>query len=161
MSDIASRHPRSRSGPLQGLQATPKLGPYRALRGFGRIFGKQEVEPRAPATTRDCTRPITRGKTRNERYVCTSRGLLATNLRLLPRRLQLPVALRVDLLLPPSQHVLRRDVAGGAVQPDVVVVVNVALHQTPRIIERQRRPWPDALPSERLATVRSSRSIAG
>ena len=37
--------------------------------------------------------------------------MLATNLPLPPRRLQLPVALRVDLLLPPSQHVLRCDVA--------------------------------------------------
>ena len=38
-----------------------------------------------------------------------SRSLLATNLSLLPCLLQLPVALRVDLVLPPSQHVLRRD----------------------------------------------------
>jgi hypothetical protein len=43
--------------------------------------------------------------------ICTSSGSLATNLPLLPHRLQLPVALRVDLLLPPRQHVLRRDVA--------------------------------------------------
>jgi hypothetical protein len=52
-----------------------------------------------------------------------SSGLLATNLPLLSRRLQLQVAIRVDFLLPPREHVLRRDVARGAVQPDVVVVV--------------------------------------
>jgi hypothetical protein len=54
--------------------------------------------------------------------ICESGGLPATNLPLLPRRLQLPVVLRVDLLLPPCQHVLRRDVACGAVQADVIVV---------------------------------------
>jgi hypothetical protein len=50
----------------------------------------------------------------------TSGGLLAATLALPPRRLQLPVALRVDRLLPPSEHVLRRDVADGAVQSDVL-----------------------------------------
>jgi hypothetical protein len=60
--------------------------------------------------------------------------LLATNLPLLPRRLQLPVALSMDLLLPPSQHVLRRDVACGAVQPDVVVTLDVTLRQSPRSV---------------------------
>ncbi len=52
---------------------------------------------------------------------------------------------RVDLLLPPRQHVLRRDIADGAVQADAVVVIHVALDQTPRIVERQRRSGPDAL----------------
>jgi hypothetical protein len=42
----------------------------------------------------------------------------------------------VDLLLPPSQHVFRRDVARGAVQAEVVVVVHVSAYQTPGIIER-------------------------
>jgi hypothetical protein len=56
-----------------------------------------------------------------------------------PDCLQLPVALRVDLLAPLRQHVLWGDVARGAFQADVVVVVNVTLCQTPRIIERQRR----------------------
>src|SRR6516164_8510387 len=69
---------------------------------------------------------------------------------LLPRRHQLPVALRVDLLLPSRQHVLRSDVARGAVQADVVVVVHVSAYQTPCIIERQWRSRPDALPSERF-----------
>src|SRR5258708_3449786 len=64
--------------------------------------------------------------------------------------LQLPVPFHVDLLLPPRQHVLRRDVARGAVQSDVVVAVHVNLHKTPRVIERQRRSWSDALPFERF-----------
>ena len=68
--------------------------------------------------------------------ICESGSLLATNLPLLPRRLQLPVALRMDLLPPPRQHVLRRDVARGAVQADVIVVVHVTPHQPQRIIER-------------------------
>jgi hypothetical protein len=33
-----------------------------------------------------------------------------------------------------------------AVQADVVVVVHVSAYQTPCVIERQRRSWPDALP---------------
>jgi hypothetical protein len=45
-----------------------------------------------------------------------SRGLLATNLPLFPRRLQLPVPLGLNLLLMPGEHVLRRDVSDGAVQ---------------------------------------------
>src|SRR5262249_34984271 len=55
-----------------------------------------------------------------------------------------------DLLLAPGQHILRCDVARGAVQPVVVVVVHVILHQASGIIERQRRSRPDALPFERL-----------
>jgi hypothetical protein len=54
-----------------------------------------------------------------------SRGLLTTTLPLLPRRLQLPISLGLDLLLPPGEHVLRRDVSDGAVQADFVVVVQV------------------------------------
>ncbi len=76
--------------------------------------------------------------------------MLATNLPFFPGRIQLPVALRVDLLLPPRQHVLRRDIARGAVQADVVVLIHASAYQTPSIIERQRRSWPDALPFERL-----------
>jgi hypothetical protein len=40
---------------------------------------------------------------------------------------QLAVAFRVNLLPAPRQHVLRRDVAEGTVQADVVVMVRVAL----------------------------------
>lgn len=63
------------------------------------------------------------------------RGRLAANRLLLPRRLQSAVTFRVDLLLPPSQHVLRREVAYGAVQSDVAVMLDVPLHQAPRIVE--------------------------
>jgi hypothetical protein len=75
-----------------------------------------------------------------------SRGALAAILSLFPRRLQFPVPLGVNLLLMPGEHVLRRDVADGAVQTSVVVMLYVTLHQTPRIFQRQRRPWADALP---------------
>jgi len=61
----------------------------------------------------------------------------------------------VDLRLPARLYVLRRDVADRAVQPDVIVVVNVTLHQTSRIIERQRRSRPDALPFERGKDARN------
>ena len=81
---------------------------------------------------------------------CSSRGLLAVTLALLPGGFQLAVPFRVDLLLPPRQHVLRRDVARGAVQADVVVILHVTLDQTPRIFQRQRRPRSDALAFQRL-----------
>ncbi|MBV9679701.1 MAG: hypothetical protein JO185_25415, partial [Acidobacteriaceae bacterium] len=42
--------------------------------------------------------------------------LLATALPLLSSRFPLAVTFGVDLLLPPRQHILRCDVAGGAVQ---------------------------------------------
>ena len=66
-----------------------------------------------------------------------SHCLLTTNLALFSGRLQLPVAFRVDLLLSPRQHVLWRDVAGGTVQAYVVVMLHVALDQTPCIFQRQ------------------------
>src|SRR5271156_4417556 len=44
---------------------------------------------------------------------CSSRGLLAVTLALLSGAFQLAVAFRVDFLLTPRQHVLRRDVADG------------------------------------------------
>ena len=80
----------------------------------------------------------------------SSRGLLAVTLALLSGGFQLAVALRVDLLLTPRQHVLRRDVAGGTVQALVVVTLYVALDQTPRIFQRQRRSRPNALAFQRL-----------
>jgi len=76
--------------------------------------------------------------------------LLAATLTLLSGGFQLAVALRVDLLLTPRQHVLRRDVAGGTVQALVVVTLYVALDQTPRIFQRQRRSRPNALAFQRL-----------
>ena len=51
----------------------------------------------------------------------------------------------MDLLLTAGEHVLRRDVANGTIQADIVLMLDVALHQTPRIIQRQWRSWPDAL----------------
>ena len=80
----------------------------------------------------------------------TSSGLLATNLPLLPRLLQLPVALCMDLLLTAGEHVLRRDVANGTIPADVVVMLDIALHQTPRSVQRQWRSRPDALSFERF-----------
>src|SRR5450759_1095198 len=59
-----------------------------------------------------------------------SGGLLPTDLPLASGRSQLPVALSVDLLLAAGEHVLRRDVADGTVQADVVVMPDVRLHQT-------------------------------
>lgn len=47
---------------------------------------------------------------------CSSRGLLAVTLALLSGGFQLAVAFRVDFLLTPRQHILRRDVADGTVQ---------------------------------------------
>ena len=69
---------------------------------------------------------------------------------LLPGSFQLAVAFRVDLLLTPRQHVLRRDVAGGTVQADVIVMLHVALDQTPRIFQRQRCSRPSALAFQRF-----------
>ena len=74
-----------------------------------------------------------------------SRGPLATILPLLPCRLQLPIPVGLNFLLMPGEHVLWRDVADGAVQTDVVVMLYVTLNQTPRIFERQRRSRADAL----------------
>src|SRR5713101_3405351 len=79
-----------------------------------------------------------------------SRSLLPTNLPLLSRRLQLPIPIGVNLLLSARQHVLWCDVAGGTVQANVVVMLDVALHQTPCIVQRQRRSRPDALSLERF-----------
>src|SRR5436190_14301778 len=79
-----------------------------------------------------------------------SRSLLPAYLPLFSRHLQLPIPLGVDLRLTPGEHVLRRDVANRAVQADVVVMLDVALHQTPRIFQRQWRSRTDAFPFERF-----------
>src|SRR5262245_22409716 len=80
----------------------------------------------------------------------SSRSLLPTNLPLFSRLLQLPIPLGMDLLLTPGEHVLRRDVANRAVQAGVVVMLDVAFHQTPRIVQRRWRSRPDALSLERF-----------
>ena len=94
-----------------------------------RIVGQLEVEPPLYGTNHQ-------QKGAQQGAICTSSGVLATNLPLLPRRLQLPVALRVDLMLAPGEHVFRRDVPDGAIQTDVVVMLHVTLNQTPRILQR-------------------------
>src|SRR5258708_26088038 len=67
-------------------------------------------------------------------------GLLATELALLPGRCQLPVPFAVNLLLASGQQILRRDVAYGTVQADVVVMLDVALHEAPRsVLQEQQR----------------------
>ena len=79
-----------------------------------------------------------------------SRGLLPTTRPLLPRRLQLPVALRVDRGLPTPEHVVRRYVPNRAVQPDMVIVVHILLNQAFRVFQRQWRSLPNAFPFQRL-----------
>ena len=81
---------------------------------------------------------------------CSSRGLLAVTLALLSGGFQLAVAFRVDFLLTPRQHILRRDVADGTVQADVVVMLDVGRYQTTRIFQRQWRRRPDARSFERF-----------
>jgi hypothetical protein len=75
-----------------------------------------------------------------------SRGSLAAILPLFPRRLQFPIPVGLNLLLMPSEHVRRRDVADGTVQTDVVVMVYVTLNQTPHVFQRQQRSGTQALP---------------
>ena len=79
-----------------------------------------------------------------------SRRPMAAILPLFLRRLQLPIPLGLNLLLTPRQHFVRRDVADGAVRADGVVMLDVTLHQTPRIFQRQRPSRPDALSFERF-----------
>src|ERR1035437_8623061 len=74
-----------------------------------------------------------------------SRGPLAAILPLFPRRLQFPIPVGLNLLLMVGEHLLRRDVADGAVQTHVVVMLYITLNQTPRIFQRQRRSGTDAL----------------
>jgi hypothetical protein len=52
----------------------------------------------------------------------------------LPRYRQLLVPFRVNLPLTPSQHVLWRDVTKRSIQTGVVVMLNVAPHQTLSIV---------------------------
>jgi len=77
-------------------------------------------------------------------------GSLATNLALLPGHCQLPVPFRVNLLLTPSQHVLWRDVTDRGIQTDVVVMLDVAPHQTLCVVQRKWRSRSDTLTLQRL-----------
>ena len=60
------------------------------------------------------------------------------------------VALRVDFIPAAGEHVCGRDIADGAVQAHVVVVIDVVADQAPRIVQRQRRAGPDAFLFERF-----------
>ena len=60
--------------------------------------------------------------------------LSAAELALQARLLQLPVALSMDLRLSAHEHVLRRDVANGTVQADVVVMLDLTMNQALRIV---------------------------
>jgi hypothetical protein len=51
-------------------------------------------------------------------------------------RLQFPISVGLNILLKPGEHVLRRDVADGAVQTHIVVMLDVIPHQTPGIFKR-------------------------
>lgn len=82
-----------------------------------------------------------------------SGGFLPPDLPLFPSCLQLSISLGLDLMLTPGQHVLRRDVADRTVQACVVVMLDVALQQAPRIFQRQWRSWPDALSFERFVSA--------
>ena len=73
------------------------------------------------------------------------RDTLAEILPLFPRRFQLPIPFRMNLLLTPSQHVLRGDVTDRSIQTDVVVMLDVAPHETLGIIERKWCSRSDAL----------------
>jgi len=72
--------------------------------------------------------------------VRASSSLLATNLPLLPASRLAPRGSPAAA----RRYVLRRDVAYGPVLTDVVVTLDVILHQSPPTIERQWRSRPDA-----------------
>jgi hypothetical protein len=70
--------------------------------------------------------------------------LSAAELALQARLLQLPVALSMDLRLSAHEHVLRRDVANGTVQGDVVVMLRrLSIGAEPKLatsIDQRRSP---------------------
>jgi hypothetical protein len=105
------------------LPICPLKPDWDELSHFVRRFylDKQHSSARIVAIRKLSTSSVT-GLPRDWPLFGSSRNLLATNLRLLPRRLQLSISLCLDLLLPPRQHVLRGDVADGAIQANVVVV---------------------------------------
>src|SRR6266498_5338984 len=80
----------------------------------------------------------------------SSRSLLPTNLRCFRASSSFRSRSGMYLLLTPGEHVLRSDVADGAIQADVVVMFDVALHKTPRIVQRQWRPGRMHSPFERF-----------
>ncbi len=62
--------------------------------------------------------------------LCSSGRMMSATLPLLPDRFQLAIAFCVDLLLPARQHILLRDVAGGAALP--LPPTSQTPHPTPR-----------------------------
>ena len=68
------------------------------------------------------------------------RDTLAEILPLFPRRFQLPVPFGVNLMLATGEHILRRDIADGTVQAGLIVMLDVALREASRIIQRKRCP---------------------
>ena len=100
--------------------------------------------------TRPQPRLLMNGRPTGSNPFHSSRGPLAAILPLFPRRVQLPIPLGLNLLLMPGEHVLWRDVAGGTVQADVVVMLHVTLYQAPCIFQRQRCSQPNALAFQRL-----------
>jgi hypothetical protein len=60
-------------------------------------------------------------------------------------RFQFPIPVDLNLLLASGQHILRRDIADGTVQADALVMLDLALNQTQRIVQRKRCSRPDAL----------------
>jgi hypothetical protein len=76
--------------------------------------------------------------------------LLPMDLMLLPSCCQLSVAFAVNLLLASDQHILRRNAADGTVQANVVVMLDLTLHPTKRVVQRERCSRPNALAIERL-----------
>jgi len=97
--------------------------------------------------------------TENGRICALSRGLLSTNLTLLSCLLQLPISLRMDLLLTAGEHVLRRDVANSPFKRTSLYMFHVAVHQAFRILERQRVPGRRHSTLATSANVRFFRSI--
>ena len=81
-----------------------KIGPV--LRGsvyrYPRVVAKPEVGRSRPCGEVRLHETNHQQKSAQRGAICRSSSLLAANLPLLPRRLQLPVALRVDLLLTPD-----------------------------------------------------------
>lgn len=76
---------------------------------------------------------------RSYRHVCAVDGAVAAAAAPPPAC----VACIVDLFLPAGEHVGRRHESNGAVQPYGVVVVYVALNQSPPILGRQRSARPN------------------
>ena len=69
------------------------------------------------------------------------------------RRFQLPVSLGVNLSLPARKRVQGSHKTDGAVQPHLVVVIDVLLDQTASIVWAERRSRPDAFAFQRFVPV--------